>query len=391
MKSPTGFGMNRPFDRPTMSRASTETVLRDWRYGQPQAERLCSGLLHVEGYEAVDPQCPLGGPDGLKDVLASRDGLRWVAGCYFPPTHPSFGKIKTKFTDDLAGVQRNAATAFVFFVNQPLTPGQRGELLAVTDSVAAEIYHVERIRSVLDSPKGYGLRLEYLRIAMSEEEQIAFWSALNYDVTRRLLNNERRLDTIAAKLDLVLQRTTVLVDRLPEVASSLLATSREETAVDAETPTATLTLASLCWVHRIITESTGLPDAVRGRLRSVGVRISGESAAVYNPPPPGEVPDLAKNFLEWWRTKHKSLAGASRRAIIDVLADFHHRFLTIHPFVDANGRVARLLLDQAATELLGRGIGREIVAEPGKYFAALRAADSGDVGPLRRLIEACLS
>jgi len=370
---------------------STEGVLRDWRYGQLQAERLCSGLLHVEGYEAVDPQSPLGGPDGLKDVLALRDGLRWVAACYFPPTHQTFADIKAKFTQDLSGVLRNKANAFAFFVNQPLTPGQREELLATAHPLAAEIYHLERIRSVLDSPKGYGLRLEYLRITMSEEEQIAFWSALKYDVTRRLLNNERRLETIDAKLDLVLQRTRLLVGHLPEVASSLRAGGHEEKAVDAETPTANLTLASLCWVHRIITEGTTLPDAVRGRLRSVGVQISAEEAAVYQPPPAGEVPALTRRFLEWWRIKHRSLAGADRAAIVEALVEFHHRFLTIHPFVDANGRVARLLLDQAANELLGRGVGREIVAEPAKYFSVLRAGDSGDLAPLRRLIEACLS
>jgi fido (protein-threonine AMPylation protein) len=121
------------------------------------------------------------------------------------------------------------------------------------------------------------------------------------------------------------------------------------------------------------------------------VQISAEEAAVYQPPPAGEVPALTRRFLEWWRIKHRSLAGADRAAIVEALVEFHHRFLTIHPFVDANGRVARLLLDQAANELLGRGVGREIVAEPAKYFSVLRAGDSGDLAPLRRLIEACLS
>lgn len=54
-----------------------------------------------------------------------------------------------------------------------------------------EIYHLERIRSLLDSPKGCGIRLEYLRIPMTEPEQWAFWSAMNYDVVRKLAENER--------------------------------------------------------------------------------------------------------------------------------------------------------------------------------------------------------
>ena len=61
---------------------TTESALRDWRYGQTQAERLAAALLHLEGFEAVDPQHPLGGPDGLKDSCAARmDSVGWL-----PPT-----------------------------------------------------------------------------------------------------------------------------------------------------------------------------------------------------------------------------------------------------------------------------------------------------------------
>lgn len=47
-----------------MARLPTETALREWRFGQTQAERLLAALMHIEGYEGVDPQNPLGGPDG---------------------------------------------------------------------------------------------------------------------------------------------------------------------------------------------------------------------------------------------------------------------------------------------------------------------------------------
>ena len=52
-----------------MSPPSTEGVLHDWRYGQTQAEQLCAALMHLEGFESVDPQHPLGGPDEAKDIL----------------------------------------------------------------------------------------------------------------------------------------------------------------------------------------------------------------------------------------------------------------------------------------------------------------------------------
>ena len=79
-----------------------------------------------------------------------------------------------KFSHDLEGVGRNGATGFAFFVNQPLTVGERDQLLGHTGGIETEIYHLERMRSLLDAPKGCGIRLEYLRLPMTEEEQWAF-------------------------------------------------------------------------------------------------------------------------------------------------------------------------------------------------------------------------
>ena len=162
-----------------MSSASTEGTLRDWRNGSTQAERLCAALLHLESFEDVDPQHPLGGPDGLKDVRCNRNGKVWIAAAYFPPTPATFKDIQTKFEHDFAGVAANSADGFAFFVNQPLTIGEREILQAKAGTAPLEIYHLERMRSLLDSPKGCGIRLEYLRIPMTEAEQWAFWSAMN--------------------------------------------------------------------------------------------------------------------------------------------------------------------------------------------------------------------
>lgn len=84
----------------------TESALKDWRFGSPQAERLCSTLLHSEGFNRIEPQSPLGGPDGLKDVLFNLNGWRYVAAVYFPPTEKQFSDVKAKFSGDLAGVSK---------------------------------------------------------------------------------------------------------------------------------------------------------------------------------------------------------------------------------------------------------------------------------------------
>jgi len=233
--------------------------LRDWRYGPTQAERLCAAILHLESFEDVDPQHPLAGPDGLKDVRCAKDGRTWIAAAYFPPTHPTFSEIRTKFKDDLCGVAANGAEAFAFFVNQPLTIGEREELQALTSGVRVEIYHLERLRSLLDAPKGCGIRLEYLRIPMTEAEQWAFWSTMNADVIRKLSENEARRDAqmqmVQDTLDLLILRTSAMEMNLQRGPSSILQATRPVESVDL--PTASFSAATLCWIYRLLTEGLG--------------------------------------------------------------------------------------------------------------------------------------
>jgi fido (protein-threonine AMPylation protein) len=73
------------------------------------------------------------------------------------------------------------------------------------------------------------------------------------------------------------------------------------------------------------------------------------------------------------------------------LRSFTIVFLTIHPFMDANGRVARSITDQPARELLNQRIGREFIEDAQAYYAALAAADLGDLKPLQDRIKAVLT
>ncbi len=373
---------------------STESVLKDWRFGQTQAERLVCDLLHVEGFESVDPQHPLGGPDGTKDLVCSRDGVRWIAAAYFPSTLPSFADIKSKFSHDLAGLSKNNATGFAFFLNQYLTIGQREELIKLAGAAPTEIYHLERVRGLLDAPKGCGLRLQYLRIPMSEEEQWSFWHAMNHDVGRQLAAQENRRElqfqTIEQKLDLVLARTRAIGFSLTQDRSHIL----KEDVENFDMPTASVSISAVCWLHRVITEDTNLPEAVRGRFRAVNVWIGPQAStaetATFVPIPPEEVPIRLTELLQWWRDRHRVLVGAGRYEILVSLAEFHHGFLKIHPFLDANGRLARVLLDQAARELLNRAVGREFTSDPSAYYLALQAADKGDMSQLITRLTAAL-
>jgi hypothetical protein len=80
-----------------------------------------------------------------------------------------------------------------------------------------------------------------------------------------------------------------------------------------------------------------------------------------------------------WMTQHDDLDVLVRAAVV------HHRFTAIHPFVDGNGRVARLLMNLI---LLRQGypivnVRRE---ERPRYYEALSYADVGSYSPLLTLM-----
>ncbi len=61
--------------------------------------------------------------------------------------------------------------------------------------------------------------------------------------------------------------------------------------------------------------------------------------------PPGEAVDNEmRQFFQWWKESHSNIDGLLRAGIA------HFYFLTIHPFEDGNGRIARSLTDMALAQ-----------------------------------------
>ena len=75
----------------------TELRLSFWRDGSTKSERLAAAALKLSGYEEIDPQNPLGGPDGKKDIVCIKGGVRWVAAVFFPGGPKSFPAVKKKY------------------------------------------------------------------------------------------------------------------------------------------------------------------------------------------------------------------------------------------------------------------------------------------------------
>ena len=93
-------------------------------------------------------------------------------------------------------------------------------------------------------------------------------------------------------------------------------------------------------IHRMVTKNTldNLADCgiYRNRYVVVGNRFTGE--VFFRPPLNLEVPGLVKNLLEWINSKEsKEFDPIIEAGVV------HYEFVRIHPFVDGNGRTARVL------------------------------------------------
>ncbi|OGY24628.1 MAG: hypothetical protein A2172_05250 [Candidatus Woykebacteria bacterium RBG_13_40_15] len=86
-------------------------------------------------------------------------------------------------------------------------------------------------------------------------------------------------------------------------------------------------------IHKTIL--TGIDDLWAGKYRKSEVFIRGATVEL---PQPQKVPYLMAEFTQW-------LEGQQEAHPVKVAADAHFKLVSIHPFVDGNGRTARLLMN----------------------------------------------
>lgn len=127
-------------------------------------------------------------------------------------------------------------------------------------------------------------------------------------------------------------------------------------------------------LHQLVL--TGIDDDNAGQYRQVPVRIAG---AVHMPPDAWALHQLMDEWGEWVNGDVITRHPVERAALV------HHRLAAIHPFIDGNGRTARLVMNLL---LMREGYPPTIILKANRrqYYRVLAQADGGHERPLVNFI-----
>jgi len=102
-----------------------------------------------------------------------------------------------------------------------------------------------------------------------------------------------------------------------------------------------LTKSDVLNLHKILCKGTVLDEKQLGNIRTIEVFVGDPETneVIYKPPAPTECRELLDQFFIWLKNEMES--DDFEPYITAALA--HYYLVTIHPFIDGNGRISRLL------------------------------------------------
>lgn len=140
-----------------------------------------------------------------------------------------------------------------------------------------------------------------------------------------------------------------------------------ETLADKKEPIAAFQVRQ---IHKLILSQ--IDDENAGQYRKTNVRIAG---ATLIPPEAWDVPQRMSDWENWLKEAERAMHP------VEVAALAHHQLTAIHPFVDGNGRTARLVMNLI---LFRAGYPPAVIlrANRQQYYRVLSQADAGKPAPL---------
>ena len=179
---------------------------------------------------------------------------------------------------------------------------------------------------------------------------------------------------LPAKRNLTEQLMNFDLKKAYEQAFALLATGRELNVQDFQTLSAAVMKNTGSQYNTVL----GSFDASAGDLRLVNVSAGrgGKSYLSWQ-----KVPAALARFCGWLREARRAAVALDAAAQYEMTFEAHYRLVQIHPWVDGNGRVSRLLMNalQHERSLLPTIVQRE---HRERYIEALEAAGQmGDSQP----------
>ena len=287
---------------------------------------------------------------------------------------------------------RRVSRRDVFVTNQSLTPLQRKALTSLGQAAGkeADILHLQQLTNLLDSPPGYGVRIQYLQISMTIEEQLSWSVESDSQTAKQLAAHTRELLALRASVDRIgvgqsdIIRTLGFPGPSSALTPDLISVSSFEKNDQLPPVAGTLSQGLVLLFHRLT--CFDLPSRAVGQLRTSQVRLSdrdGRSTDRIQVAPAHDVASRLETLCAKWNAGYAKLRD--RPSKLRAIADFHARFLQIHPFLDGNGRVARAILMQQCLDLFGKA-DMTLMNKGSEYYAALKSADGGDCSVLAALV-----